>query len=273
MRFATYGILTITLLSSSRSLSAQNLPARDDSRHSLLRAVWLGLVPAPSVVPAIQARKHCVQLPKDEEGDEIQGIHGDSLITSSCGVASFGPVDSTAQPRWMAAQYTWTSIYSAEDSSRGAGARDTVMEEEVLLFRTGGQGDLVPVWHERFETGDHAIWRSVTPEVAPARGGTLLSVMHCVNGTGGCSQEFLLRHPDGRWVPLWQAWLDQLPPGFEGRIRHGVRIDPRTLRGKAGFYGDRDPNCCPAQNLIVDLTVRGDSLALLRQAVRPVPGQ
>ena len=58
--------------------------------------------------------------------------------------------------------------------------------------------------------------------------------------------------------PVWQAWLDQLPRGFEGRIRHGVRIDPRTLRGEAG---------------IVHLTVRGDSLVLLRHAVRPAPSQ
>ncbi|HEV7364269.1 MAG TPA: hypothetical protein VGN76_00330, partial [Gemmatimonadales bacterium] len=139
------------------------------------------------------------------------------------------------------------------------------------LFKTASPGSLTPVWHGRFETGDHAIWRSVTPELAPARGGTLLSVMQCVNGTGGCSQEFLLRHPDGHWFPVWQAWFDQLPRGFEGRIRHGVRIDPRTLRGEAGFYGDRDPNCCPSQELIVHLTLRGDSLVLLRQAVSKSP--
>ena len=95
--------------------------------------------------------------------------------------------------------------------------------------------------------------------------------MECVNGTGGCGQDFLLRHPDGHWFPLKQAWLDQLPRGYKGRIRHGVRIDPKTLRGEAGFYGNRDPNCCPSQNLIVYLTVRRDSLVLLRQAVRPIP--
>jgi hypothetical protein len=186
-------------------------------------------------------------------------------------VASLERVDSVAKPHWMTAHYSWTSIYSAEDSSRGAAARDTVMEEEVVLFRTASSDSLIPVWHQRFETGGYAIWRSVTPELAAARGGTLLSVMQCVNGTGGCGQEFLLRHPDGRWFPVWQAWLDQLPPGFQGRIRHGVRIDPKTLRGEAGFYGDRDPNCCPSENLIVYLTVRSDSLVLLRHSVQPAP--
>jgi hypothetical protein len=273
MRFSGPGMLVIGLLSRVTLLTAQTIPARDDSRHSLLRAAWLGLLSAHDAVPATQAGKVCLQLPKDEESEEIQGPHGDSLIASSCAVASFGPVDSTAQPHWMAAHYTWTLVYTAEDSSRGAGARDTAAEEEVVLFKTASPGSLIPVWHGRFETGDNAIWRSVTPELAPARGGTLLSVMQCVNGTGGCSQEFLLRHPDGRWFPVWQAWLDQLPRGFEARIRHGVRIDPKTLQGEAGFYGDRDPNCCPSQNLIVHLTVRRDSLVLLRHAVRPAPSQ
>jgi hypothetical protein len=270
MRLVVPVILAIALLSRA-PLSAQTIPARNDTRHGLLRAAWLGLLPAHGAVPVTQAAKVCVPLQKDEEGDEIQGPHGDSLIASSCRVASFGPADSTVPSRWMTAHDTWTSVYTAEDSSRGAGARDTATEEEVVLFQTAGPGRLIPVWHSRFETGDHAIWRSVTPEVAPARGGTLLSVMQCVNGTGGCSQEFLLRHPDGHWLPVWQSWLDQLPRGFEGRIRHGVRIEPKTLQGEAGFYGDQDPNCCPSQALIVHLTMRRDSLVLLRQVVRNSP--
>ncbi len=91
--------------------------------------------------------------------------------------------------------------------------------------------------------------------------------MSCVNGTGGCGQEFLHRHPDGRWFPVQQTWVDQLPHGFADRIRHGVRIDPTTLRGEAGFYGERDANCCPSQRLIVHLALHGDSLVLRRPPV------
>ena len=50
-----------------------------------------------------------------------------------------------------------------------------------------------------------------------------------------------------------------------GRIRHGVRIDPLTLGGEAGFYGDADANCCPSQSLMVDLALRGDALVLRTQ--------
>jgi len=90
----------------------------------------------------------------------------------------------------------------------------------------------------------------------------LLSVMSGVNGTGGCSQEFLHRHADGQWLPVNETWRKELPSGFDGRMRHGVRIEPRTLRGEAGFYGDGDPNCCPSQELEADLVLRNDALAL-----------
>jgi hypothetical protein len=271
MKFAGTVWLLIAVLFRVPLLPAQTIPPADDSRQSLLRQTWLGLLPPHDSLSLPEALHTCVELPADPGGQEIQGSHGDSLITSHCRVVSLGPVDSIAQPHWMAAHYSWISVYTAEDSSRGAEARDTVVEEEVVLFRTVRPGSLTPVWHERFETGDNAVWRSVSPELVPARGGTLLAVMRCVNGTGGCSQEFLLRHPDGRWVPVVQAWLDQLPRGFSSRIWHGVRIDPGTLRGEAGFYGEGDPNCCPSRNLTVHLTVRRDSLVLLRHAVRYTP--
>src|SRR5579864_9449998 len=133
-------------------------------------------------------------------------------------------------------------------------------------------GQLRPVWHARFETGAYAAWRSITPELAvTAYGGTLLSVMSCLNGTGGCGQEFLQRTREGRWSGVNQVWLDQLPAGFSGRIRHGVRIDPVTLRGVAGFYGDHDPNCCPSERLEVDLALDGGALVLRHENVVKEP--
>ncbi len=95
--------------------------------------------------------------------------------------------------------------------------------------------------------------------------------MTCLNGTGGSSQEFLQRHADGRWYGVRQEWLDQLPGGSIGRIRHGIRIDPQSLRGEVGYYADRDPNCCRSRRLLVDLQLRGDSLVLRRQTVIAEP--
>jgi hypothetical protein len=172
----------------------------------------------------------------------------------------------------MAARYRWTSLFTAEDNSRGPSARDTVKKEEAVLFEVRAPGQVRAVWHARFDAGEYGLLRSITPEVASmSRGTTLLSVMSCVNGTGGCSQEFLERYADGRWHGIRQDWLDQLPAGFAGRIRHGSRIDPASLRGQSGLYSDSDPNCCPLQRLTVDMELRGDSLVLRRHTVTREP--
>ena len=114
--------------------------------------------------------------------------------------------------------------------------------------------------------------RSITPQVASTTQGTiLLSVEYCVNGTGGCSQEFVQRRVNGRWNPVRQVWLKQLPAGISKQLLHGVRLEPHSLKGKAGFYSPSDPNCCPSQVLRVDLAVRGDPLVLIRHTVVSAP--
>lgn len=251
--------LAAVLAAGAWRAGAQVLPAPDDSRESMLR----GLVPAQGAIPVARAQRECLTLPVDPPNDRLQGPHGDRLISSRCDVGSFDDLNAAPLGKWSAAQYKWVSIFSAEDTSKGRDARDTVTEEESVLFEVVKSGSVRPVWHARIESGPYGAWRSVTPEIAATPEGTvLLSVMMCVNGTGGCNQEFLHRHPDGHWFAVRQTWLDQLPHGYSGRIRHGVRIDPRTLRAEAGFYADEDPNCCPSQTLIADLTVQRDALVL-----------
>jgi len=261
-------LLAVLLAAPALRVDAQALPPPEDTRQSMLRQAMLGLLPAQAAVPETLAQHDCLELPVDPPNDRLQGPHGDSLISARCDVIAYQVLTSALPARWVAARYRWTSVFTAEDTARGPAARDTVAEEEVVLFDASHSAQVRAAWHARFETGPYATWRSVTPEIAPTAAGTmLLSVMSCVNGTGGCGQEFLHQHPDGRWFRVRQIWLEQLPSGFAGRIRHGVRIGPITLRGEAGFYGDGDPNCCPSQRVIVDLTLRGDSLVLRHHAV------
>jgi hypothetical protein len=261
-------VLIVLLIAAAVCAEAQQPPPREDTRQSMLGEATLGLLPTSVAVPEARARGSCLDLPVAPPNDRLQGPHGDSVISARCEVVEYRVVTAPSPPRWAVARYRWTSIFTAEDAARGPDARDTVTEEEVVLFDASPGPAVRPVWHARFETGPYAIWRSVTPEVAPTRDGTtLLSVMSCLNGTGGCGQEFLHRHADGRWFPVRQPWLDQLPPGFVGRILHGVRIDPASLRGDAGFYGAADPNCCPSERLLVDLALQRDALVLQRHTV------
>lgn len=223
----------------------------------------LGLLKGQAAVPMTRAQHECLTLPVDPPDDRLQGPHGDTLVSSRCEVTAFTDLGGAQPAKWVAARYAWTSIFTAEDAARGKDARDTAKEEEVVLFEVVQSGRVRPIWHARIDAGEYGVWRSVTPEIgATSEGDALLSVMLCVNGTGGCTQDFLHRHADGRWFPVRQAWLDQLPDGYAGRIRHGVRIDARTLHAEAGFYGDADPNCCPSQTLAADLAVRDDALVL-----------
>ncbi|HEV8415730.1 MAG TPA: hypothetical protein VGQ49_19220 [Bryobacteraceae bacterium] len=255
----------------SGRMPAQSLHSSADSRRSTLRQAMLDILPSQANIPAVRAQKECIVLPIQPANDRLQGPHGNSLVSTRCEVMEYQALGRPLN-RWILAHYRWTSLFTAEDQTRGPDARDTVTEEEAVLFEAPAPEQVRAVWHERIETGDYGVWRSITPEVAPTRQGTtLLSVMTCLNGTGGCSQEFLQRHADGRWYGVQQDWLDQLPGGFIGRIRHGVRIDPQSLRGEAGYYGDRDPNCCPSQRLVVELQLRGDSLVLGRQTVIAEP--
>lgn len=251
---------------------ARNLPAAGDGRQGMLNEAGLGALTGEAAQPLAEVRLRCLRLPAIPQGYSLLDDPRPGDGPPRCAVLEVRPPPQA--PRgWIFARYGWTAQTPAGGpggESADLGRREA---EEVVLFEPAGAGRVRPVWHDRFAThGDEVVWRSVTPEAAYAgKGGVLVSVMYCVNGTGGCSQEFLRRGADGRWTAIRQAWLDQLPPGFHGRIRHGVRIEPASLRGEAGFYADGDANCCASQILSVRLALRGDALVLLGQSVAATP--
>jgi hypothetical protein len=264
-----FGLLMLVVAFASASLAHSQ--TAEDAQKGVLREVGFGALRAQRAIPISRARHKCLVLPPVPEGDDSVGPDGMSGSLERCTVVEFNRLAGLALG-WTVARYRWTSAKPAGDPSSRSSQSDPVTGEEVVLFDTPTPGKVQPIWHDRFATGEGAVWRSVTLEGAPAAGGsTLLSVMYCVNGTGGCGQEFLRRNPDRTWTRIWQAWSGQLPPGFWGRIRHGSRIDPHSLRGEAGFYGDSDPNCCPSQILSVELALRGDSLILVRHSVAAAP--
>jgi hypothetical protein len=218
-----------------------------------------GVVIGVAAVTEARGQRECLELDPAEQ-DQRLGPHGDTLLDSRCRVTAFESV-AGAPGIWKLARYERVLTFSPENPAQRA--NDTIAQEEVVLFEIREPNRLSPIWHVRYESDAYGIYRSVTPEIAASPSTTvLLSVMSCVNGTGGCSQEFIIRHRDGRWAPVTQPWLEELPNGFLQRIRHGVRVEPSTLRAEAGFYGDADPNCCPSEILVADLVLRGDTLVL-----------
>ena len=96
----------------------------------------------------------------------------------------------------------------------------------------------------------------------------LLAIRECVNGTGGCQQSFFRERGD-RWQPLRLIFLDSLTRRYPYSIRHGFDVDPQSLDARVGLYSDKDPNCCPSHEAVMQLRVVGDSLTI--KTVRVVP--
>ena len=228
-----------------------------------------GVIGSAAPISEAEARERCAELPVNWAEEPIEAPRGDTLVQSSCSVIEYRGLDDLRERKWSRALYRWTLVFNSDDPSRPE-ARDVVTEEEVVLFEAVSSGRTQPVWHTRIEAGAYALWRSITPEIAVMDEGTvLLSAMWCFNGTGGCHQEFLLRHSDRTWSPVVQNWLSQLPRGFVKRMRQGVRINASTLQGEAGLYDNGDPNCCPSQRLLVHLTLHGNALDLLEHKIVP----
>jgi len=235
-----------------------SLPPASDSRAGMLREAALGVLPAQAPVRASRAKAACVRLPHIAETEDF--VHpGDSAL--GCKLLDYRLL---IGGRWAAARYGWTKPASGLSPAASA--------EEMVLFDLAKSGQARPVWHDRFDTGPDQVWRSITPALAGRPdGSTLVAIAYCVNGTGGCRQEFLQRQPRGGWIAIRQTWFDQLPRGFSGRIRHGTSIDPKTLTGEAGFYADDDPNCCASQVLRVELALSRGRLILRRYSIAPSP--
>lgn len=203
-------------------------------------------------------RYHCLELGDDTYGRDVPRV-GACVLGA---VASRGTAggrrwySTTVQRRWLLA-----------DS--GKANTDTVVESELVLFAAAPRPSrdtlLTPVWHYRFEP---EILASVTPEIAAANDGVLVAIDECVNGTGGCSQSFLLEHA-GRWRMARLAFVDSLNRLYPNAILHGYHVDAHTLRASAAVYGASDANCCPSRVAEMRLRLRDGALEIVELHVRP----
>ena len=233
-----------------------------------------GVIAPPVIVSVDDARRTCpAVIASSVLAYAIQGPRGDTRFEQTCVVGDYRELGRVDQSIYTYGRYRVTSVFSPEDPARGPTARDTVPEEVVVLFRGTSATQRVAVWQMRYEIGSYGILRSITPQVAGARiapDAVLLRVEACVNGTGGCGQDFLYFRR-GAWVAVDEAWWRQLPSDIRSRVLHGIQIDARTLRAEGGLYRPGDPNCCPSDVLTAQLQLVGDSLILHGYQVRELP--
>lgn len=243
--------------------AAQAYRGEDDEGYSVLGGVLRG----QASVSLAEARTRCLPIAPRSTFDGLVGSYRGRFVSVSCRVAEYEPRPGGDGARFSHARYSWEWIVARQDSARGPVVRDTIYEGESVLFERVGPDRVRPVWQTRY---DGAMWAWMSAETAPAPGGgVLVAVLTCVNGTGGCFQEFVVRR-QGRWREVTEAFWDQLPAEMKGSFWKSIHIDPVTLRGEGGYYRERDANCCPSRRIHVQLALRGDSLVLVQHRVVPI---
>lgn len=173
-----------------------------------------------------------------------------------CEPAESGELERAGDRRFFWARYSHTTVLPDNADAPA----DTLREEEVVLFSAPLEGGrLTAEWHARY---DLDYWTGIHLASAPTEDdGALVSVLACVNGTGGCRQQFLLRGRGG-WNAVRQAWAEQLPDSAGGEFWKGSFINPATLQGEASLYAEDDANCCPSRILYVRVRLRDGALVL-----------
>lgn len=189
-------------------------------------------------------------------------------LETDCDRADYEDLERSGDRLYSFARYRWTTVKPPVDWRRSL-ARDTVREDEVVVFSQPlGGGPFRPEWRARHST--HYI-ASMHPETGPTEdGGVLMGVQACSSGTGGCQQHFLVKRRGGRWRPVREAWIRQLPASMRGRFWKGTYVNPMTLQGSASLYSRGDGNCCPSNRLYFRVLLRGDSLVLRDYRVAPI---
>jgi len=85
----------------------------------------------------------------------------------------------------------------------------------------------------------------------------------CLNGTGGCDQDFLLWQP-GKTVEISNSIHvqveQQLPAGYS--ILKSPQIDIDTLTGVSGAWLESDPNASPSASVTFSLSLSGHNLLI-----------
>ena len=139
-----------------------------------------------------------------------------------------------------------------------------VIDEFVLVQRRADAFHVV--WHLPQIT-TYTFLRELT--VARHHDAVLVSYFICLNGTGGCAQQFLVANP--RWSVVDQPYLEGLVARLpaEGSLHKGRRIDVATLQGVQPVAMPGDANCCPSARMTFAVELDGSELRLTRATMIP----
>lgn len=87
MRKTVVALFSAAAFTGATWVSAQNLPAPEGSRQSMLREA--GVLTAQAVVPETRVQRECLELPVNPPNDRSAGLHGEALVSARCEVIAY----------------------------------------------------------------------------------------------------------------------------------------------------------------------------------------
>lgn len=138
--------------------------------------------------------------------------------------------------------------------------------DQVVLFSADSAGSgLTPRW--RLETDRRVLFISDVAAVQRQEG-LVIELVLCLNGTGGCSREYVLAIRGLQFIE--RAFIEELsamlPPGL--RLHKGMTLDLTTLEGVWPVAATGDANCCPSWELVYEVALIGSALKLVNAELR-----
>jgi hypothetical protein len=255
---------TLIRLAVALAIGASRLGAQENPIEGILR----GARPITRNEAVTRCPDFVVRGERSFENVSFDFEKDSAAIETRCSVDTTYSLPAADGVRWLGAIYRRLYVGPSDSISRSIrhSTRDTAVLITAALYSASRTDDnWRPEWAGIV---DESMTRSITPTLASRPDGSaLVSVLYCVNGTGGCAQSYVRRR-GGRWTAVVEAFWKQIPAIKDGEIGKGLGVDVRTLKGSYGLRRKRDANCCPSREILLELEQRGDSLVLKRYRIR-----
>jgi hypothetical protein len=245
------------LLPCALSLATSGLQAQGAARGGILRS-------RPEL-PASTAVSTCPALLGQSRYDLEAHFDSEPRLSVSCVVDKVDTLGEAGGVRLIAVRYLTREIFPADSTEFPHTKTDTAEVIDIVIYTARPAAS---VWRAEWRRWvERAFTWDLIPHVAPHGASALIGFMACVNGTGGCSQEFLLRQANGSWRAVAPAYVTTLVQHFGEAFWKGINVDVSTLRGNVPLYSDTDGNCCPSREVTISLSLVGSTLELKTFAV------
>jgi hypothetical protein len=160
-------------------------------------------------------------------------------------------------------QYLAISYLRSRTFDEGEGRNPlTCAADEIVLAALPGGGLARIVWRDATE---HTfVFISSVKLYSTPSGQSIISVLYCLNGTGGCAQGMLIwtgeewrkLERDESWTPVYR----NLPTGY--RPHKSPKINLGNFTWEQHLAHQNDANCCPSGRIYFDLAIVDQKLAV-----------